>query len=48
MLNKSIVAFEINNHIRTLIVKQILVFVAIKTRVIIMSLNESNVLCMHL
>jgi hypothetical protein len=39
---------ETNNHIRALIVKQIITFVVVNTHVVIMPLNESNVLCMHL
>jgi len=48
MLNKSIVTIETNNHIRTLIMKQIIPFVVVKTHVVVMPSNESNVLCMHL
>jgi len=48
MSNKSIVIVETNNHIRALIVKQIFAFVVIKTHTIVLPLNESNVLCMHL
>jgi hypothetical protein len=42
------VIVETNSHIITLIVKQIIVFVVVKTHVVVMPLNESNVLCMHL
>jgi hypothetical protein len=47
-LNKSIVIIETNSHIRTLIDKQILAFVAINTHAVVLPFNESNVLCMHL
>jgi len=48
MLNKSIVTIEINNHIKALIDKKILTFVASKTHAVVFPFNESNVLCMHL
>jgi hypothetical protein len=48
MLNKSIVTIETNNKIRALIEKKILTFVAIKTHVVVLPFNESNVLCVHL
>jgi hypothetical protein len=48
MLNKPIVTFETNSHIRALIVKQIFAFVVVKTQTIVMPLNESNVMCMLL
>ncbi len=47
MLNKSIVNVEIKSHIKTLIVKSILAFVAVETHVFL-PLNESNVMRMHL
>lgn len=34
---------ETNSHIRALIVKEIIVFVVVKTHVVVMPLNESNV-----
>jgi len=42
------VTIETNSHIRTLIDKQILTFVVIKTHVVVLPFNESNVMCMHL
>jgi hypothetical protein len=48
MLNKPILIVETNNHIKTLIMYQIFAFVAVKTQIVVMPLNESNVLCMLL
>jgi len=48
MLNKSIMTVETNSRIRALIDKQILTFGVIKTHVVFLPFNESNVVCMHL